>query len=98
MFGPVSVLPSFQKQGYGRKLIEFSIEKAKSFGYEAIFITDNPDYYKKYGFESCFKYGIYYEGMDKSEEAPFFMVKILDESKIEWLSGVYTAPDCYLQR
>lgn len=97
LFGPVSVLPSFQKQGYGQKLIEFSIEKAKRLGYEAIVITGNPDYYKKYGFESCSKYGIYYDGMDKMEEAPFFMIKILDESKIKGLSGVYTDPDCYLQ-
>lgn len=97
LFGPVSVLPDYQKKGYAQKLIEFTMNKAKELGYEAIVISGNPDYYKKYGFESCSKYGIYYEGMEKTEESPFFMIKILDESKTEDLSGVYSDPDCYLQ-
>lgn len=35
-FGPVSVLPKYQKQGYGEKLINYTIDKAKLFGYDAI--------------------------------------------------------------
>lgn len=97
LFGPVSVLPEYQKQGYGEKLINFTINKAKELGYEAIVITGNPQYYKKYGFESCSKYGIYYEGLDKSEEYPFFMIKILDKSKEFKLKGVYSDPDCYVK-
>ena len=33
--------------------------------------------------------------MDKNEEAPFFMVKVFDESKIKKLKGVYSDPVCY---
>ena len=55
----------------------------------------NPNYYKKFGFESCSKYKIYYEGLDKNEEAPFFMIKILNDNNIENLKGIYSAPDCY---
>ena len=95
IFGPVSVLPKYQKKGYGEKLINYTIEKAKELGFDAIVIMGNPNYYKKFGFESCSKYKIYYEGLDKNEEAPFFMIKILNDNNIENLKGIYSAPDCY---
>lgn len=95
IFGPVSVLPKYQKKGYGEKLINYTIEKAKELGYDAIVIMGNPNYYKKFGFESCSKYKIYYEGIDKKEETPFFMIKILNDNNIENLKGIYSAPDCY---
>lgn len=84
-----------QEKGYGESLINFTIQKAKQLGYPAIVITGNPAYYKKFGFESASKYEIYYEGMNQQEEFPFFMIKVLDESKIEDLKGVYTDPPCY---
>ena len=95
IFGPVSVLPKYQKKGYGEKLINYTIEKAKELGFDAIVIMGNPNYYKKFGFESCSKYKIYYEGIDKNEEVPFFMIKILNDNNIENLKGIYSDPDCY---
>ena len=95
IFGPVSVLPEYQKKGYGEKLINYTIEKAKELGFDAIVIMGNPNYYKKFGFESCSKYKIYYEGLDKNEETPFFMIKILNDNNIENLKGIYSDPDCY---
>lgn len=95
IFGPVSVLPKYQKKGYGEKLINYTIEKAKELGFDAIVIMGNPNYYKKFGFESCSKYKIYYEGIDKKEETPFFMIKILNDNNIKNLKGIYSAPDCY---
>ena len=95
IFGPVSVLPKYQKKGYGEKLINYTIEKAKELGFDAIVIMGNPNYYKKFGFETCSKYKIYYEGIDKKEETPFFMIKILNDNNIENLKGIYSDPDCY---
>lgn len=95
IFGPVSVLPEYQKKGYGKKLINYTIEKAKKLGYDAIVITGNPKYYKKFGFESCYKYKIYYDRLDKNEEMPFFMIKILNDNNVKNLKGIYSVPDCY---
>ncbi len=95
LFGPVSVLPEYQRKGYGEKIIKFTMQKATELGYGAIVITGNPDYYKKYGFESSSKHGIYYNGTDKKEETPFFMIKILDPKLMEGLKGIYTDPECY---
>lgn len=95
LFGPVSVLPEYQKQGYGKKIIQYTMQKAKELGFNEIVITGNPEYYRKYGFESASKYNIFYEGMDKSEELPFFMICILNREKFEYAGGVYSDPACY---
>ncbi len=52
-FGPVSVLPEFQKQGVGSALIKHSIEKAKEDDYKAIIIQGHPHNYCKHGFISA---------------------------------------------
>lgn len=74
LFGPVSVLPEYQKKGYAEKLINYTLDKARSLGYSEVFITGNPMYYKKYGFESVSKYNVYYEGLPKTDEYPFFIL------------------------
>jgi len=53
-FGPVSVHPSYQKQGIGSTLIKKSIEKAKANGYKAIIINGHPHNYCKFGFKSSY--------------------------------------------
>lgn len=94
-FGPVSILPIYQHMGYGEKLINYTMEKAYNLGFNEIVITGDPNYYKKYGFESAFQYNIYYEGLDKSEESPFFMIKIFDKNKFKNSDAVYSDSDCF---
>jgi len=95
IFGPVSVLPEYQKKGYGKMLIEYTMNLAKELGYSEIVITGNPEYYKRFGFESASKYNIHYDGMDLNEEASFFMIKILNKDKFNIKFGIYNDPDCY---
>ncbi|MDR2535683.1 MAG: N-acetyltransferase [Treponema sp.] len=57
-FGPVSVLPKYQKMGVGKKLIAYTIEKSKTLGYNGIVIYGNSEYYKKYGFKNSREYNI----------------------------------------
>lgn len=52
-FGPVSVLPEYQRRGIGSRLIETTIEKARQKGFPAIVIWGNPKNYVKYGFTNC---------------------------------------------
>ena len=49
-FGPVSVLPEYQKNGIGSALIKHSIKKAIAAGYKAIVIEGHPHNYCKHGF------------------------------------------------
>ncbi len=57
-FGPVSVLPEYQRMGYGKMLIEHSFEKAMALGYDAVVIFGNPGNYVGRGFKSCKKYNV----------------------------------------
>lgn len=57
-FGPLSVLPEYQRLGYGKALLEHSLEKAKELGYEAVVIFGNPENYVSSGFKSCKKYNV----------------------------------------
>lgn len=95
LFGPVSVLPEIQGRGYGARLIEFTLEKAREMGYPAVVITGSPEYYSRFGFESASRHGIFYEGVDPSQEFPFFMVKFLQKGAAGRVKGVYSDPPCY---
>ncbi|MFH1381776.1 MAG: N-acetyltransferase [Chloroflexota bacterium] len=57
-FGPVSVLPAFQKQGIGSALIIHSLDIARQMGYPAICIYGDPRYYSRFGFHCAEKYEI----------------------------------------
>lgn len=57
-FGPVSVLPEYQRKGYGKQLIEYSFEKAAALGYESVVIFGSPANYVSRGFQSCRKYKV----------------------------------------
>lgn len=57
-FGPVSVLPTFQKQGIGSALITHTINLARDMGYLAICIYGDPRYYSRFGFRCAEKYEI----------------------------------------
>jgi putative acetyltransferase len=57
-FGPVSVLPEFQKQGIGSALINHTISIARDMSYPAICIYGDPRYYSRFGFRCGEKYDI----------------------------------------
>lgn len=57
-FGPLSVMPEYQRKGYGKKLLEYSFSQAAALGYDAIVIFGNPENYYARGFKSCIKYHI----------------------------------------
>lgn len=94
-FGPISVHPNFQKNEIGSTLIRISMQKALRLGFSAVFITGNPDYYKKFGFESASKYGVHLQGVPATEEAPFFMVRTLKEDVLKDIEGYFVFDECY---
>ena len=95
IFGPVSVLPEEQGKSYGSRLIRHTLDLAEKMGCGAVAITGDPGYYHRFGFVSGSRLGIYYDGVPRSEEAPFFMVKELKEGFLRDITGVYRAPEGY---
>jgi len=61
-FGPVCVMPEYQRQGYGRKLMDYSFERAAALGYDVIVIFGSPVNYVGRGFQSCKKHNVCVEG------------------------------------
>ncbi len=57
-FGPLSVLPEYQRKGVGAMLIKHTTELAKELGYIAILIYGDPRYYSKFGFVEAENYDI----------------------------------------
>lgn len=60
-FGPVSVLPAFQRRGYGKLLMERSFERALELGYDTVVIFGSPANYVGRGFVSCKKHNVQLE-------------------------------------
>ena len=57
-FGPISVLPEYQRKGIGKALITNMIEKATQLGYGAILFFGRPEYYPQFGFKEASEFGI----------------------------------------
>lgn len=57
-FGPLSVLPSHQRQGIGGQLIARTAAMAREAGEAAILIYGDPAYYARHGFVAAERYGI----------------------------------------
>lgn len=57
-FGPVSILPPYQRKGYGKRLMDHSFAQAAAMGYDVIAIFGNPDNYVARGFKSCKQYNV----------------------------------------
>lgn len=83
-FGPLSVLPNYQKKGIGSKLINHTMEIALNLGFKAIVIFGDPNYYKRFGFENAEKFNIH-----TSDGANFdaFMAKELYKGSLDGISG-----------
>ena len=47
---PVAVLPKFQRQGIGSKLIRDGLERCRQAGYDAVVVLGDPAYYSRFGF------------------------------------------------
>lgn len=95
MFGPISVEPKLQRRGYGSKIITETLEMAKGLGYPAVIITGSPKYYHRFGFESCSKYNIFYDGKSHDDEAAFFMIKLLNSDFSSDKEFIFQEPACY---
>ena len=94
-FGPISVHPDFQRKGIGKKMIEYTLNKAKELGYKVVLITGNNNYYNPLGFESASRYNIYLPGMSEDDEAVYFMAKELEKGYLNNISGIYDFDTCF---
>lgn len=91
-FGPISIAPEFKRQGYGKRLLDYSIERAKEMGTGALAITGNIDFYGKSGFVPAKTKGVRYAD---DPDADYFLIKELKEGFLNGISGTYKDPEGY---
>jgi len=91
-FGPVSVLPAFQRQGIGSALICHSREVALEKGYKAIIIQGHPHNYCKHGFKSSKDYNI---GNAEGKFPYGLLVLELEKGIFEGRCWTYYSSDVY---
>ena len=93
--GPICIAPEFKRQGYGKILLDYSLEKAAQLGAGAVCFEGNIDFYGKSRFKFASEYGIRYHGLPEGEDASFFLCKELIHGYLDDVTGEYATPQGY---
>ena len=93
--GPICIAPELKRQGYGKILLDYSLEKAKEMGCGALCFEGNIDFYGRSGFKYASEYGIRYHGLPEGEDASFFLCRELTEGYLNGITGEYATPAGY---
>lgn len=94
--GPICITPELKRQGYGKVLLDYSLDKAAELGCGAVCFEGNIDFYGKSGFKYAGEFGIRYHGLPEGEDASFFLCKELIPGYLNGIMGEYTTPAGYL--
>ncbi len=93
--GPICIAPAFMKQGYGKKLLDYSLEKAAELGCGALCFEGNINFYGKSGFSFASEFGIRYHGLPEDADSSFFLCKELIPGYLNGITGEYAPPQGY---
>lgn len=93
--GPICIAPEYKRQGYGKILLDYTLEKAAELGAGAVCFEGNIDFYGKSGFRYASEYGIRYHGLPEGEDSSFFLCKELIPGYLDGITGEYQTPQGY---
>ena len=93
--GPICITPELQGQGYGKILLDYSVEKAVALGCGALCFEGNINFYGKSGITFARKFGLRYHGLPEGADASFFLCKELIPGYLAGITGEYTPPQGY---
>lgn len=93
--GPIGIAPQLKRQGYGKAILDYSLEKATAMGFGAVLFEGNIDFYGKSGFDYARKFGIRYHDLPEEADDSFFLCKELIPGFLDGITGVYQTPQGY---
>lgn len=93
--GPICIAPEYKRQGYGKILLDYTLEKAAELGAGAVCFEGNIDFYGKSGFTFASEFGIRYHGLPEGEDSSFFLCKELIPGYLDGITGEYQTPRGY---
>ena len=93
--GPICITPALKRQGYGKKLLDHSLEKAAAMGFGAVLFEGNIGFYGKSGFDHARRFGIRYHDLPEGADDSFFLCRELIPGYLNGVTGVYQTPAGY---
>ena len=93
--GPICIANDLKRQGYGKAMLDCSLEKAAALGFGAVLFEGNIDFYGKSGFDYASQFDIRYHDLPEGADASFFLCKELKKGYLDGISGVYQTPQGY---
>ena len=93
--GPIGITPELKRKGYGKKLLDYSLEKAAAMGFGAVLFEGNIGFYGHSGFTYARSFGIRYHDLPEGADDSFFLCKELIPGFLDGITGVYQTPRGY---
>ena len=93
--GPIGITPELKRKGYGKKLLDYSLEKAAAMGFGAVLFEGNIGFYGHSGFTYARSFGIRYHDLPEGGDDSFFLCKELIPGFLDGITGVYQTPRGY---
>ncbi len=93
--GPIGIMPELKRKGLGKKLLDYSLERAAALGYGAVLFEGNIGFYGKSGFDYARRFGIRYHDLPEGVDDSFFLCRELIPGYLNGVTGVYQTPRGY---
>ena len=93
--GPICITPELKRRGYGKILLDYSLEKAAELGFGAVLFEGNIGFYGKSGFGYARNFGIRYHDLPEGADDSFFLCRELIPGYLDDITGVYQTPAGY---
>ncbi len=93
--GPICITPELKRRGYGKALLDHSLEKAAGLGFGAVLFEGNIGFYGKSGFTYAREFGIRYHDLPEGADDSFFLCKELVPGYLDGITGIYRTPQGY---
>ena len=93
--GPICIAPEYKRQGYGKILLDHSLERAEICGCGALCFEGNIEFYGKSGFTYAREFGIRYHELPEVADDSFFLCRELIPGYLDGITGVYAPPEGY---
>ena len=93
--GPIGITPELKRRGYGKKLLDYSLEKAAAMGFGAVLFEGNIGFYGHSGFTYARNFGIRYHDLPEGADDSFFLCRELRPGYLDGITGVYQTPQGY---
>ena len=93
--GPICIANDLKRQGYGKRLLDYSLERAAALGCGALCFEGNILFYGKSGFTYARDFSIRYHDLPAGADDSFVLCRELVPGYLSGVTGVYAPPEGY---